>query len=130
MDRRHYKRSHDFHCDARVSGDCGSWAKVRCNARVIGDYDSWAKVRIRDLSAGGLSFVSKVKYEVGQTLCFDLMINGYFSVFEVMISGSVKNVRADGREFTHGVMFDKMEENLRIHIDENAKGFMPNVLWE
>ena len=113
LDRRVYRRSHDFNGDAFISED--------------GVY--WSDVRISNLSSGGLRFYYYGEFEVGKELYFRLRIRDYFTEFEVEAKGVIRSAAKIGRKQVYGVEFSAIAHDARIRIDEVIKGCMPKGIW-
>ena len=103
--RRHYRRSSHFHCDATVSADGTHFV-----AAVI-----------EDLSSGGLQFRAAGGCTAGQELSFRLHIHGFLFDFAIKVRGVIR--RADDRQdfSLYGVKFLDMPHDAAIRIDEGIR---------
>ncbi len=108
--KRAYKRSNHLVCDARMKEMNGTWQKID----------------VTDLSSGGAKLHTSNELEQNQSLEIDINVNGFFSEFRVQTMAEVRSkiVLKDG-DFQYGVVFIGMEQNMKIHIDENVHKDMP-----
>ncbi len=104
-EKRVYQRGDHFHCTAKISEDGKKWVKVK----------------IEDMSSGGLLLKSEKEYQKGDTLWFDVFIEGFFSEFNVKTQGEVRRVQHTGTEYAHGIAFIGMDKDTKIRIDENVQ---------
>lgn len=109
LDKRHYQRSGHFECAARISEDGNKW------------FDAV----VHDLSSGGLSFLHEKEYQKGDVLWFDILVQGFFSEFDVKTRGKVCRAYSSGNQFGHGIAFIGLSEDIKIRIDENVKRDRP-----
>jgi hypothetical protein len=108
--KRDYARGSHFNLTAKVTSD-----KIR-----------WRKAGVGNLSSGGMELHSAIKYDVGETLWFDVTINTFLSEFTVKTQGIVRRVR-DGAEgtFICGIQFVGLSQDIKIRIDENVQNDRP-----
>ena len=108
-EKRYYQRSDHFNIVAKTSRD-----KRR-----------WKKVFIHNLSSGGLQFSTDEKIDAGETLWFDLAVQGFFSEFEIHTQGEIRNVKLQEGRYVCGVVFIELGNDVQIIIDENIKSDRP-----
>ena len=108
-EKRRYQRGEHFHIVAKISRD----------------QKRWKKVSINNLSSGGLQLRSDEKYEIGETVWFDLTIQGFFSEFEINTKAEIKNDIARDGHHIYGVVFLDLSHDKKILIDENIKNDRP-----
>ena len=108
-DKRTYARGEHFHIEAKTSRD-----KAR-----------WKKVTINNLSSGGLQLLTEDKYEIGDKIWFDLVVQGFFSQFEARVQGEIRNARVIEHWNAYGVVFLDLSHDKKIMIDENIHNDRP-----
>ena len=108
-ERRQYKRSDHFHMVAKYSRDQKTWADAVVN----------------NLSSGGLQLCTEDRFETGDTIWFDLTIQGFFSEFEIQTKAEVKNVKITEDSICYGVVFLGLSHDKKIRIDENVNHDRP-----
>lgn len=107
--RRAYQRGLHFHIDAKISTD-----------GII-----WTEAFISDLSSGGLQLHSDTCYQKDDILWFDLMIQGFFTEFEVKVKGIVRREHMREKQHIYGISFLDLSPELKIRIDENVMNDRP-----
>ena len=107
-DRRVFRRSESFHCEARVSKDKAEWRRVD----------------VRDLSGEGLRFRSGEQFDVGELLWFELNVTGFLTSLDFSVRGEIRHKR----ENTYGVSFKDLSHDRKIFIDEAMRNFQPKQI--
>ena len=83
----------------------------------------WVDVKIPNVAAGGLLFLTEATFEVGETLCFDLLIDpmtpGISGKIPMKAKGVVRGDRGmrDGLH-AYSVEFTEISKSNRIRLDE------------
>ena len=104
-DKRTYKRDSYFCSDTKVSLDGNIWHDVL----------------VYDISAGGLSFLSNIIFDLGEVLWFDLTIPEFLSQNVMKLKGEISRIEHEGSRFLYGVAFMDISDDVRIGIDENIQ---------
>lgn len=107
--RRKYQRGTHFNLTVGVSLDNLKWYKARAS----------------DLSSGGLSLLSEHDYSIGDTMWFDLRIEGFLSEFEVKTKGTVRRKEHFANENVYGIEFIGLPPDIKIRIDESVRADRP-----
>ena len=107
-ERRAYRRSDGFHCEARVSMD-----KVQ-----------WRDAVVCDLSGEGLRFQTDEHFDVGDALWFELKVTGFLTSLDFIAKGIIRHKD----KTTFGISFEDLKNDLKIHIDEAARNFGPKQI--
>lgn len=93
----------------------------QCTARISEDGTHWYETMIEDLSSGGLLFKNHKEYRVGDTLWFDVLVEGFLAEFSVKVQGKVCRVQHTGSQYAHGIAFLGLNNDIKIRIDENVQ---------
>ena len=83
----------------------------------------WSDVKIPNVAAGGLLFLTEATYEVGETLCFDLLIDPMMPGIAGKIPMKAKGVVRGDRGIKEGlhaysIEFTDISKSNRIRLDE------------
>jgi len=108
-ERRLYQRGEHFYIEAKMSRD----------------KNRWKKATISNLSSGGLQLVTEDKFEVGDIIWFDLVVQGFFSMLETTVKTEIRNKKAVEDKFAYGAVFLDLSPDKKIFIDENIKKDRP-----
>lgn len=109
FNRRSYSRGSHFNCTVRISPNGIKWHHARAS----------------DLSSGGLKLASRVDYEAGQTLWFDLVIEGFLTEFKCKTKGIVRRKQVLPNDNMYGIEFIGLSDDVRIRIDESVHADRP-----
>lgn len=95
--------------------------KTICKALLSTDGIRWNNVELCDISAGGLRFSSKGKFDNNAHLKFDLNVYNALSEFNMKVEGNVLNstLSKDRAEYT--VKFDNINKYTQVQLDEIIK---------
>ena len=118
MYRQHHDDVSENHID-RMGGH------FHIEARISGDNINWRGAHINSLSSRGLHLLTDKPYEKGDLIYFDLVVHGFFSEFEVRVSGVVRQAHEKEGHCVYTVIFLNLSPDLQIRIDENIKRDRP-----
>ena len=107
--QREYVRTDNWSVTAKVSKDENA--------------EQWVEVQVPNLAAGGLLFLSKTKYDIGDILWFDLLIDpmtpGITRKIPMKAKGEVRGDRGEtGGTYSYSVVFTEISKGDRIRLDE------------
>jgi len=108
-ERRLYQRGDHFYIEAKFSRD-----QIR-----------WKKATISNLSSGGLFLIAEERFEVGDHLWVDLIVQGFFSSFETKVKSEIRNEKKINGHYGYGIVFLDLSHDKKIIIDENIKNDRP-----
>ena len=81
----------------------------------------WNNVELSDISAGGLRFSSKDKFESNDHLKFDLNVYIALSEFNIKVEGNVLNSTLSKDKAEYTVKFDNINKYTQVQLDEIIK---------
>ncbi len=81
----------------------------------------WDWVELRDISAGGLKFVSETTYPFGSKVQFDLYVYSACSEFNMKLQGGIIRYERQKGINMYAVAFDSMDKCKRVQLDEIVK---------
>lgn len=102
-DKREYQRGEHLNCTVKVSVDGKNYKSGE----------------VSDISSGGIALISTDKYNVGDKLFFELLIEGFLSEFLVMTEGKIMRCTALPEYYLYGIKFIGLSEDMKIRIDMN-----------
>ena len=104
-ERRVYRRSDGFHCEARVSRDKSQWLDAK----------------VYDLSGKGIKFQTGEPFHVDEVVWFELNVTGFLTSFEFIAKGVIRHKDQDA----FGASFEDLSDDVMIHIDEATRNLGP-----
>jgi len=109
QDKRAHQRGAHFHIAAKISRD----------------RKRWKEAEIDNLSSGGLQLHTDDIFNPGDTLWFDLHIQGFFSEIQIKVQGLIRRKEVKDQRHVYGVSFNGLSQDLGIFIDENIQNDRP-----
>jgi hypothetical protein len=116
MIRRVFKM--DMFAERRKYQRC---TKTICKALMSTDGIRWNNVELCDISAGGLRFSSKDKFDNNTHLKFDLNVYNALSEFNMKVEGNVLNSTLSKDKAEYVVKFDNINKYTQVQLDEIIK---------
>ena len=109
---RTYVRTNNWSVTAKTSKDKDSY--------------QWSEAQVLDLAAGGLLFLTKMPYEVGDEIWFDLLIDpmtpGFHGTIPMQVKGKIKGDRGTKENMrAFSVAFTEITQSDRIRLDEMVR---------
>jgi hypothetical protein len=95
--------------------------KTICKAFMSVDGQRWNDIELCDISAGGLRFNSKSKYENREHLKFNLNVYNALSEFNMKVEGNVINTTALKDKTEYAVKFQDINKYTQVQLDEIIK---------
>jgi hypothetical protein len=95
--------------------------KTICKAFLSADGQRWNEVELSDISAGGLRFNSRKKYENNMHLKFNLNVYNALSEFNMKIEGNVLNSTLSKDKAEYAVKFENINKYTQVQLDEIIK---------
>ncbi|MDP4094997.1 MAG: PilZ domain-containing protein [Bacillota bacterium] len=92
-----------------------------CKAEIKAGDGEWDEVELKDISAGGLKFLSKRIYELQSPVCVDIFVYSVFSEFNMKLNGTIIRKDHDRDCLSYSVCFDSMDRYKRVQLDEIIK---------
>lgn len=95
--------------------------KTICKAVMSTDGMRWNDVELCDISAGGLRFNSKSKFENNTHLKFNLNVYNALSEFNIKVEGNIINNAITKDKAQYVVKFDNINKYTQVQLDEVIK---------
>jgi hypothetical protein len=95
--------------------------KTICKAFLSADGQRWNDMELSDISAGGLRFSSRKKFENNTQLKFNLNVYNALSEFNMKIEGSVLHSAFSGDKAEYAVKFNNINKYTQVQLDEVIK---------
>jgi hypothetical protein len=96
-------------------------SKTICKAFLSTDGHRWDDVELSDISAGGLRFSSRKKFENNTHLKFNLNVYNALSEFNMKIEGNVLKATLAEDKAEYAVKFDNINKYTQVQLDEIIK---------
>lgn len=104
-ERRKYQR-----CDSAV-----------CKAQLSVDENRWEDFELTDLSAGGLSFASKMEFKENTKLFFNLYVYNMLSEFNIRMEGCIIRIDSKKDKKLYSIKFENIQKYYQVQLDELIK---------
>ncbi len=85
------------------------------------DNFKWHDIELLDISAGGLKFASKEKYDQRDHLFFDICVYNMLSEFNMKLEGHIVREEMDNGKYLYSVKFENINKYCQIQLDEIIK---------
>jgi len=92
-----------------------------CKALMSVDGIRWNDIELCDISAGGLSYKSKNKYEMNTDIRFNLIVHKAMSEFNLMFEGRIISSNDKNDITKYAVKFHNTNKYTQVQLDEIIK---------